>query len=153
MDATPHWTQYLSALLTPTVAVVGSFIAYRQWVLARNKLKFDLFDRRYRVYEAARALLASVVTSGKVKDEEIWKYLAAIREARWLLDSDVARYLQKDLYGKALKVAQHDDELEGVPVGDERTRLVELKQQARASFLAEYEELDEKFAPYLQLRH
>ena len=73
MDFTPHWTQYLSALLTPTVAVFGSFIAYLQWVLARNKLKFDLFDRRYRVYEAARELLASIMTTGSAKNEDISK--------------------------------------------------------------------------------
>ena len=47
MCAEPHWTTYLAALLTPTVAVLGSYIAYRQWHLAQNKLKLDLFDRRF----------------------------------------------------------------------------------------------------------
>jgi hypothetical protein len=153
MDIAPHWTQYLAALLTPTVAVLGSFIAYRQWVLARNKLKLDLFDRRYRVYESARAMLASIMTTGKAKDDELWKYLAAVRESRWLLDVAVAEYLQKDLYSKALKLAQYDAELDGVPVGDERSRLVERKGEVREWLVAQYQVLDERFAPYLQLRH
>ena len=32
MNADPHWTAYLSALLAPVVAVLGSVIAYRQWL-------------------------------------------------------------------------------------------------------------------------
>ena len=92
MCTEPHWTAYLSALLTPTVAVLGSLIAYRQWRLAQNKLKLDLFDRRFSVFEAARSLIASIMTSGKAKDEEVFKFLFATREAKWLLDSSVAEY-------------------------------------------------------------
>jgi len=47
MSCDPHWTNYLAALLTPTVAVLGSIIAYHQWRTAQNKLKFELFDRRF----------------------------------------------------------------------------------------------------------
>ena len=81
MNCDPHWTTYLTALLTPTVAVIGSLVAYRQWVLARNKLKLDLFERRFAVYEAARNLLASIMTSGKAKDAEIFKFMVATRDA------------------------------------------------------------------------
>lgn len=104
MSCDPHWTNYLAALLTPTVAVLGSFIAYRQWRTAQNKLKFDLFDRRFAVYEASRDLLASVMTSGKAKDEEVFKFkfLSATREAKWLLNNEVATYLEKELYYKAI---------------------------------------------------
>ena len=48
MTCDSHWTTYLSALLTPTVAVLGSLIAYRQWRLAQNKLKLDLFEQSIR---------------------------------------------------------------------------------------------------------
>ena len=63
----PHWTQVLSALLTPTIAVLVAIIAYRQWRTAQNRLKFDLFDRRFAVYDAARNLLSSVMTRAKRK--------------------------------------------------------------------------------------
>ena len=93
MTPDPHWTAYLTALLTPTVAVLGAMIGYRQWRLAQNKLKLDLFDRRFKVYEAARDLLASIMTSGKAMDDKVFKFLVATREAKWLLDIDVANYL------------------------------------------------------------
>ena len=102
MTPDPHWTAYLTALLTPTVAVLGAMIGYRQWRLAQNKLKLDLFDRRFKVYEAARDLLASIMTSGKAMDDKVFKFLVATREAKWLLDIDVANYLVKQVYHKAL---------------------------------------------------
>lgn len=153
MSNAPHWTAYLSALLTPIVAVLGSLIAYRQWRLAQNKLKLDLFDRRFSVYEAARNLLSSIMTSGKAKDEEVFKFMVATREAKWLLDASVAEYLDKHLYHKALDLQTLAAELEGVPVGDVRTKNIYAQAEIKKWFMAQFEVLDEKFTPYLQLGH
>ena len=153
MNPDPHWTTYLAALLTPTVAVLGSFIAYRQWRLAQNKLKLDLFDRRFSVYEAARTLLASIMTSGKAKDEEVFKFMVATREAKWLLNASVAEYLDKQLYNKAIVLQTLTSELEGVGVGEVRTKNVHAQAEIKRWFMAQYEVLDKKFAPYLQLHH
>lgn len=153
MCTEPHWTTYLAALLTPTVAVLGSYIAYRQWHLAQNKLKLDLFDRRFSVFEAARSLIASIMTSGKAKDEDVFKFLLATREAKWLLDVSIAEYLDKQLYDKAIDLQTLDAELEGVPVGEERTKNVSSQSEIKKWFAAQYKVLDEKFSPYLQLQH
>jgi hypothetical protein len=149
----PHWTTYLSALLTPTVAVLGSLIAYRQWCLAQNKLKLDLFDRRFSVYEAARNLLASIMTSGKAKEDEIIKFMVATREAKWVLNAHVAEYLDKQLYLKAIDLQALSSALEGVPGVEERTSNVHRQLEIKKWFLAQYDVLDEHFAPFLQLRH
>ncbi len=153
MTCDPHWTTYLSALLTPTVAVLGSLIAYRQWRLAQNKLKLDLFDRRFSVYEAAGNLLASIMTSGKAKDEDIFKFVVVTREAKWVLNAQVAEYLEKQLYHKAIDLQTLSSELEGVPVGEERTKNVHQQAEIKKWFLAQYDVLDAHFAPFLQLGH
>lgn len=149
----PHWTTYLAALLTPTVAVLGSYIAYRQWHLAQNKLKLDLFDRRFSVFEAARSLIASIMTSGKAKDEDVFKFLLATREAKWLFDATIAEYLDKQLYGKAIDLQTLNAELEGVPVGEVRTKNVHAQAEIKKWLAAQHKVLDEKFSPYLQLQH
>lgn len=153
MTCDPHWTTYLSALLTPTVAVLGSLIAYRQWRLAQNKLKLDLFERRFSVYEAARNLLASIITSGKAKDEEIFKFMIATREAKWVLNAHVAEYLEKQLYHKAIDLQTLSSVLEGVPVGEERTTNVLKQSEIKKWFLSQYDVLDAHFAPFLKLGH
>ena len=153
MNLDPHWTTYLAALLTPTVAVLGSLIAYRQWRLAQNKLKLDLFDRRFSVYEAARSLLASIMTSGKAKDEEVFKFMVSTREAKWLLNDSVAEYLEKQLYHKAIDLQTLAAELEGEPIGETRSKNVRAQGDIKKWFMTQYDVLDEKFAPFLQLRH
>lgn len=46
------WVDYFSALLTPMVAVFGICIAYRQWRTDEAKLRHELFERRYKQFDA-----------------------------------------------------------------------------------------------------
>jgi len=46
------WIDIFAALLTPAIAILASYIAVRQWLTNKNKLKLDLFDKRYAVFEA-----------------------------------------------------------------------------------------------------
>jgi hypothetical protein len=148
-----HWTTCLSALLTPTVAVLGSLIAYRQWRTAQNKLKHDLFERRFSVYDAARIFISSIMTSGKATEEELFKFLSGTREAKWLLNSEVSEYLDKELYHKALDLQCLASELEGVPVGIERSSNVQKQAEIKKWLIQQYDILDVKFSPFLKLEH
>lgn len=153
MICDPHWTSYLSALLVPTVAVLGSVIAYRQWRTAQNKLKLDLFEKRFSVYDAARNLLASIMTSGKANDKNTFEFLSGTREAKWLLNADIADYLDKQIYHKTIDLQTLAAELEGMPVGEERSANVRKQSEIKKWMLKQFEVLDEKFAPFLRLGH
>ncbi len=147
----PHWTAYLQALLTSVVAALAAFIAWRQWLTARNKLKLDLFDRRFAVYDAARNLIGSIATSGKVKEDELMKYLLGTREVRWLLNKDIEEYLW-GIYLEAVNHQSTDDELNFANPGD-RPRLAQVKAAQRKALLQKLEGLDEKFSEFLSLGH
>jgi len=149
----PYWTQVLSALLTPTIAVLVAIIAYRQWRTAQNRLKLDLFDRRFAVYDAARNLLSSVMTSGKAKDEEMLKFLAHTREAKWLLNNEIAEYFDKAFWGRAVDLQTLDTELQVLAVGAERADNVKTQSEIKKWFREQYKVLDEKFTPFLKLKH
>lgn len=153
MTCDPHWTAYLSALLAPTVAVLGSVIAFRQWRTAQNKLKLDLFDRRFAVYRAATTLLASIMGSGKATDDKLFEFLSATRDAKWLLSAEVAEYLEKELYHKAVDLQCLATELQDMPRGEERSANVQKQSEIKKWFLRQYEVLDGKFSPYLTLEH
>ncbi|MEM5406200.1 hypothetical protein [Paraburkholderia unamae] len=149
----PHWTAYLSALMVPLIAVLGVAIAYRQWRTAQNKLKLDLFEKRFSVYDAARRMLASVMTSGKVRDEELFKFMVATREAKWLLSNDVARYLDEVLRRRMLELQTLDSELEGLAVGPDRSANVKKQTEIKNWLASQIETLDGKFDQYLRLAH
>lgn len=47
IENTKDWVDYMSALLTPVIAILGCFIAYRQWRTSEKERKQYLFDKRY----------------------------------------------------------------------------------------------------------
>ena len=47
-----HRAMSFLPIATFALSVAVVIIAWRQWRLARSKLRLDLFDRRYKVYEA-----------------------------------------------------------------------------------------------------
>jgi hypothetical protein len=153
MMVEPHWTAYLSALLAPTVAILGSLIAYRQWRIAQSKLKLDLFDRRFRVFEAARNLIAFVVARGKTDDEQIGIFVGATREARWLFDAGIADYLNVELHNSAVELETLFLLVQDPIMENERVANILKKAELKKWFYAQYAVLEDKFAPYLQLRH
>lgn len=153
MTCEPHWTAYLSALLVPTVAVLGAFIAYRQWRTAQNKLKLELFEKRFAVYDSARKLISSILTSGKVQNEEMYKFLAGTGEAKWLLDAEVDDYLYKTLHTKALRLQALDSEFGGLMAGQERSANLKAQGEIKKWMVEQYSVLDAKFSEFLLLKH
>lgn len=145
-------TTVLAALLTPTIAVLGAYIAYRQWRTARNKLKLDLFDRRLAVYDGAVHLIGSIVTSGRMKDEADWKFLTDTKAAKWLFDESVSDYLENKLRLKALDLQVLQAELEGLQ-GKDRSENIRKQAELKNWLGAQFKVLDEKFAPYIRVQH
>jgi len=150
---TPHWTAYLQALLTPVIAFFAVYVAASQWSTARNKLRLDLFEKRYAVYEAAQKFIGSIVTSGKVKDDSVYEYMVATRAAKWIVSPEVDEYLQRELYNPALRLQVLQTMLEGEPVGDVRSQNSAQQLALKTHFNAQYEQLDYWFKAYLQLSH
>src|SRR5436305_15211555 len=99
--ADPHWTAYLSAFSTPLIAALaggfGVYIAWRQWRTARDRLRLDLFDKRFAVYAATMKFLSAIITSGRVDRNEAFNWSVAVRDAKWLLNAEIAEYFDKQL--------------------------------------------------------
>ena len=43
-----------TALLTPIIAIIATYIAYQQWKTNQLKLNLERYDRRLEVYEEVR---------------------------------------------------------------------------------------------------
>jgi hypothetical protein len=61
MSPLPNWVQYVQALGLPifsaVLALVGGWIGWQQMQVASVRLHLDLYERRYRVFEALRELI------------------------------------------------------------------------------------------------
>jgi len=147
------WVDYLAALLTPTIAVLGSIVAFLQWRTNSNRLKHELFERRYEQFMVISNFLASIMTSGKSKPEEQLKYLSGTSGMRFIFDEEIAKYVGETIWHLAIELECLDSELVGVPVGEERTKNVHRQGEIKKQLNQEFKALEEKFSKYLQLQH
>lgn len=147
------WVDYLSALLTPTIAIAGVTIGLLQWRTNRNWLKHELFDRRYEQFEAVRDFLGSITGSGRALDNKQADFLFKTRGLQFIYDKKLADYIDKNIWIPAVDLACLHSELEGVPVGEERTRNVHKQSEIKKNLYREFQNLDRLFSRYLQLRH
>ncbi|HWS89588.1 MAG TPA: hypothetical protein VN282_21630 [Pyrinomonadaceae bacterium] len=96
------WKDYVdifSALLTPTIALITTYIAIQQYRRERAKFRHELYDRRLAVFKAASKYLAIVTSYNTIIDtvqEEINAYnefVAANMESQFLFDKEDWLYL------------------------------------------------------------
>jgi len=118
-----------------------------------DRLRLDLFEKRLAIYTATMKFLASILTSGRVDRDEEHLWSIAVREAKWLLNRDLEVYFYSELRARALRHEALTEALKPVPPGEERSKMVHDQSKLFEWFQSQYDVIDAKFAPFLQLRH
>jgi hypothetical protein len=81
--------------LTVVIAAFVAWIGFLQWLTARQKAVFDLFDKRFKVYETVKHCVDQVVRNPGYFEGEVEKeFLKAVNEAKFLFGDDVNSYLE-----------------------------------------------------------
>lgn len=151
--ASRDWVEILSALLVPTIALLGALIALLQWQINRARLKNELFDRRYEQFLAIRDFLGSIMASGKSTLDQQRLFLSRTRGLRFVFDKDIADYVDKNVWEPALRLECLEAELDGLSPGDERTKNCREQAAIKSRLAKELRELDDQFDNFLQLKH
>lgn len=151
-SSSPHWTAYVTALGVPMIALIAAWIAFRQWQIARNKLKLDLYDKRMAVYEVVRKTLGKATSHGKLTQDDEVEYLSGIGSAKWLFGPEVSEYLKETLWHRIVDFGLHNTMSSG-PASDERTRHIHARAETIKWLVKQYDEFDRICKPYLHLRH
>jgi L-rhamnose isomerase len=93
-------------------------IAEEQAHIASEKLRHDLYDRRYRVFDAARRLLAQIVSQKNASDDALRAFVIDTDDAVFLFDDDMAAQL-KEIHKRAQRLQFFQHQIESTPVGHE----------------------------------
>jgi hypothetical protein len=129
------WIEWAKALGIPILAIAVSFATYRSGRfhvrIAREKLRHDLYDRRYAIYLAFHRLLAAVGEKDGI-EAELRQANAARAQSPFLLDDRLVVFLGK-LYREAWRIhseskAVHEQNLWSQ---ERRARAVELAEDQR----------------------
>jgi len=153
MICDPHWSNFLSSLLLPVLTVLGVYIAYMQWKINRNKLKLDLFEKRLAIYQETTSFLSSIVITGQVPEEKLWKFTHGTRETRWLLSEEISAYMKREIREKAIDLQILNDELKNLPEGPDRSENVHNQREIKNWIEQQFEVVDNYFKPFLKLSH
>lgn len=116
--------QTASAFGPLLVSVLVAWIMWRQAKTARDKLRLDLFEKRYGVYVGFENLAKVVMGSGNVSQEALREYSLHTAPSEFLFDKDVIQYLEK-VWKIALELQHVNAELPHTPVGDKRNHLAQ----------------------------
>ena len=146
----PIWISYMQALAVPFIAALGVWIALQQMRVARSKLRHDLWDKRFGVYEATVQLI-EVASQRRLSQEFLDQHFQKITGSMFLFDNDAVLSIW-GVYGHAkmalgMGLTPYSDK----PPEEQQCRRDEQIEAAYV-FLASYErELANVFRPFLKL--
>lgn len=161
--------------------VIGSFITYKlqnrlldrqlaeQRRIASERLRLDLFDRRYKVFEAAREFLTLILQETS-EASELGQFNLGTADAEFLFGSDVVDWLAevrkraahllttKPLLARAVarfhsRPSPPEDDAELTRDDVELTRLADSKEADLSWLIEQTNALTKVFGPYLGFAH
>lgn len=146
----PLWVEYSKALATPAIALLAIVVAIMQWRTAHQKVVLDLFERRMKVYSEIRAVIASVIGSGKLPNEKHFEFIRAIDGAKFLFGRNVNRYL--DELNTTLAYFHEADEEYGPLEGQARAEAIQRRRKHFDEIQKFYRIFDPLVEPYVAMR-
>jgi len=110
----PYWVQTVQALGPSLVAVVVGFVAgyvaYRQFRASRDKLRLDLFEKRYAVYQEVRKVLATTLQEGTVTYDDVTSFYRKVHGSEFLFGSEVEAFIER-VREKLNNLAYHEGQI------------------------------------------
>ncbi len=135
------------------IALLVAYIAFQQYKTAKDKLKLDLYNKRFKVYTAAKKLVGTAVAKGDLKQDDIFSFWIDVNEAQFLfgkIGNEIYVYMdllnkqgfQLNYLGKRIRDSQDNKEKEN---------LLEKRDELFKWFEDQITELPKKFSKYLSI--
>ncbi len=91
-----EWMKGMPAAIIAVAGVlITGFIAYRQYAVAKAKLKLDLFDKRYAIYQEIWEILSGVVINGTKRNGLYTPFNNLRPKVRYLFGTKIAEYVDQ----------------------------------------------------------
>jgi hypothetical protein len=141
-----------SLILTGAIGCVTVYIAWQQWLTAKNKFRLDLFDRRFPVFEATMRLAEIVMTKGDISLEQVHRFAFATKGVEFLFNRELRDYCDEQLHKEALAVHMGKQKIDSLSEGEERDKSTILLHERIVWFSDQRNEIQKRFAPFLKIR-
>jgi hypothetical protein len=143
---------YLQGALTLVIAFIAGAISLQQYKTNAGKVKLDLFDRRFRVFDAVRKVIGVVLRKGGAPAEKLQEFYRQTLEADFLFGAEIRSYLN-EIHRRADKLWTESemvrDAQPGTPLPIDRTKWAKEHQAEMKWFDDQARVVTEKFKKYL----
>ena len=140
------------ALFSLIIGLAVVYIAYQQHKTNRNKLRLELYDRRFKLYNEITSLIGSIVQMGDVSDSDLMGCLRNTREAVFLFKEDIPKYIE-ELYKQATELQFLEKVIGGKVAGADREKASEKRAVVFGWFPKQFNKCTEKFKKYLSFEN
>ncbi|EHH1037873.1 hypothetical protein J7077_004805 [Vibrio parahaemolyticus] len=146
----------ISQLSVPVIAVASVFIAWQQYSANREKLKLDLYDRRFKIYDiVVQSIYSTQFGLGEYDENEYAELYTAVNEAQFLLPENVYKVITKSQKHIRLhrELLRRREKLNDTP--ENTVRLAEIQriiEDSEPKLEKLVEELTEQFVKVLKIR-
>lgn len=144
----------LSSFWQGVIVLIGMFTAWTAWSqysINKEKLKLDLFEKRFSIFKATRKFLSIVLRDAEISLEDIYEYRANTSEVDFFFKKDVIDYL-KEIDNRALKLRTLEEKIKDLSKGDELSKKVENIDECLEFFESKLPELKTVFNPYMKFK-
>lgn len=158
MSNVPAWIQALQGLLTPVIAIAVGVIAFLQWRTAHQKLLYDLFSKRFGVYEQVRDTIDEIMEAkgNPFEGGDLLKKIHRVcQESRFLFGQEVVDQLlileKKIVDVEVNSVISHADKVWGqIDAVDAVTNAIRISDSKRDA-LKMLSVISAAMGPYMQM--
>jgi hypothetical protein len=148
---------YVQGLLTPIIAFIALYITCQQWKTNVEKLRMDLYDRRFKVFQEIRQFLL-LMSNTKCELNDLISFDLATAEADFLFGPEIRQLIQ-DIYGHGAELLsakrQYDhvarQSIQTVSQGYDHQEVVGVLSTEQKWAIGQIKLLKEKFSKYLNI--
>jgi hypothetical protein len=150
----PYWVQIVQAIGPTAIAVaaliITAYFAYRQWATARDKLRLDLFEKRYAYFIALRDFMIFVIQHSRPDQQSVYEFNRKMVGAEFVFSGELSAYIES-VITRSQKLLAISNRLENMPIGEKRNKLVDTESEIFMSISNEFEHLGKRFGMSMSL--
>ncbi|MEK7512439.1 MAG: hypothetical protein AAB575_05520 [Patescibacteria group bacterium] len=138
---------------TAMIALVTVYIAYQQYKTNKDKLRLELFNKRFSVYNGFRSALDEIQISPKFSHDGFKNFYSKTSGGDFLFGDDITNY-REVFVKKMIHFNVVNGRLFGkhpnIPIGDKRNKLATERGELENWFSEQYDELKVIFNRYIK---
>ena len=140
--------------LGPVIAIITAYIAYQQYKANRMKLKYELYDKRYKVFEKVKHFLSTINGEAGINNQDLLAFKPSVIEAAFLFGKDMNEYLV-EIYKHAVELhkinGEYRDFTQKQPEGYDHSKISESIHKELTWFSNQYDPMKKIFNKYLNV--